>query len=146
MKSNVDAFDNEKEGGYYYEGDEDHSSLHHNEDGDRNNNHVELGTNQLINPDNRDIASDDGDPTVEEIKVCVSAYWIELTFVWHLINAVLQGLLEDPQYPVSENGGDYSDPGIPFDLRDYEAKSADTYIHIGGTTLHLGKINVGDKR
>ena len=75
VKSNVDAFDNEKEGGYYYEGDDDHSSLHHNADGDRNNNHeLELGTNQLINPDNRDIASDDGDPTVEEIKVCVSAY------------------------------------------------------------------------
>ena len=71
VKSNVG---NGEEGGYYYEGDEDHSSLHHNEDGDRNNNHVELGTNQLINPDNRDIASDDGDPTVEEIKVCVSAY------------------------------------------------------------------------
>ena len=143
MKSNI----NGEEGGYYYEGDEDHLSVHHNEDGDLNDNHVEpeLGTDQLINPDKRDIIdSDDGNPTVAEIKVlCLHT---ELTFVWHLINAVLQGLLEDPQYPVSENGGDYSDPGIPFDLRDYEAKSADTYKHIGGTTLHLGKINVGDKR
>ena len=73
----VKSNDNGEEGGYYYEGDEDHLSVHHNEDGDLNNNHVEPGpgTDPLINPNKRDIIdSDDGDPTVEEIKVCVSPY------------------------------------------------------------------------
>ena len=78
----VKSNDNGEEGGYYYEGDEDHLSLHHNEDGDLNDNHVEpeLGTDQLINPDKRDIIdSDDGNPTVAEIKVlCLHT---ELTFV-----------------------------------------------------------------